>query len=401
MKAEARKLQVGKGEFLFRQNEKSSSLYILKSGQVEIRVLDEQKAVPDDGLILERGRVPFVISSENSPLGEVGAMLKRDRECSALALSPLELIEIPLAQSALDQFIKGTPIIGLNISKAMAKRLAALNKNLVVLEALSRNVKRNFLNYCGIFRRAIDEFADLHKKFGFPWLKEIYLSGAGSLIYSLGKAAEEEEKKAIEFPAPTINFDESGAKIFTAGEIICREGEPGSEMFILLKGRIEVIIGMKSIAAIETKGEIIGEMAVLMSLDAGCEVGARTATLKALEEVKLMVIPASRIIDIVKKDPNVIMHISRMLAERYLSTADKWSRLFGQIQKTIERVGGDKISCVNEYGNFINVLDQKVKDPAIVEQVVNEVRNTYKPMAEEYKKLWQEYEQLTLMKKSV
>ena len=401
MKAEAKKLQLNKGEFLFRQNEKSCSLYILKSGNVEIRFLDEQKSVPDDARILESGRVPYIISAENAPVGEVGAVLKRDRECSAYSLTPLELIEIPLAQCSLDQYIKATPLIGLNISKAMAIRLAALNKNLVVLEALSRNVKKNFINYCGIFRKSIDEFGELHKKFRFPWLKEIYISGSGSLIYSLGKAAEEEEKKAIEFPAPAINFDDSGAKIFSPGEIICREGEPGNEMFILLKGRIEVIIGMKSIAAIETKGEIIGEMAVLMSLDSGGEAGARTATLKALEEVKLMLIPSARIIDIVKKDPNIIMHISRMLAERYISTADKWSRLFGQIQKTIERVGGDKISCINEYGNFINVLNQKVKDPSIVEHVVSEVKNTYKPMAEEYKKLWQEYEQFSSFKKSL
>lgn len=72
-------------------------------------------------------------------------------------------------------------------------------------------------------------------------------------------------------------------KEYAAGETVIKEGRFGKEMFILVKGKVEVTVEGIPVAIIDTKGSFIGEICALLGTK-------RIATVKTLEPCKFYVI---------------------------------------------------------------------------------------------------------------
>src|SRR3990172_5823030 len=76
---------------------------------------------------------------------------------------------------------------------------------------------------------------------------------------------------------------------FKTGDFVFREGELGTEMFIVHEGRIEILKSFqgeeRSLAVLE-KGDFFGEMAILEDLP-------RNASARALTDAKLLQINGS------------------------------------------------------------------------------------------------------------
>jgi eukaryotic-like serine/threonine-protein kinase len=106
-------------------------------------------------------------------------------------------------------------------------------------------------------------------------------------------------------PFPRICFD--------AGETIVREGEPGSDAYVIESGRCEVhrtIDGERRSIRVMGPGEVFGEMAVLAP-------GARTATVTALEPTALLRITAESLQAEVESMKPWMGALVRTLAERF------------------------------------------------------------------------------------
>jgi cyclic nucleotide-binding protein len=72
---------------------------------------------------------------------------------------------------------------------------------------------------------------------------------------------------------------------FTHGETLCREGELGDELFVLLTGEVSVLRhdgDVDRIVAIEGPGSVIGELAVLDPAPRNATVVASTVAVRAL-----------------------------------------------------------------------------------------------------------------------
>lgn len=95
---------------------------------------------------------------------------------------------------------------------------------------------------------------------------------------------------------------------FKPGEAIFREGEPGSQMFILVQGIVEVQVGNSIIGAFEPI-EIFGEMAVI-------DAGPRSASVIAKTDCKLIAVNQSRFLFLIQQKPQLAIHIMSMLVER-------------------------------------------------------------------------------------
>ena len=84
-----------------------------------------------------------------------------------------------------------------------------------------------------------------------------------------------------------------------AGEVICREGEPGAEFFVIAAGEVRVsaaaLEGEKEIARLG-HGQFFGEMAVLNG-------DRRTATCTAVGEVDLIAFPLAAVEEILARYP--------------------------------------------------------------------------------------------------
>ena len=99
---------------------------------------------------------------------------------------------------------------------------------------------------------------------------------------------------------------------FADGAIVCQQGEPGHELFLVLEGKLQVIKHMASeqkLIATLGPGECVGEMAVFESL-------ARYATVKAEGEALTLVLAGDVFKSILHDRPDVALAVLRTLSRR-------------------------------------------------------------------------------------
>ncbi len=98
--------------------------------------------------------------------------------------------------------------------------------------------------------------------------------------------------------------------LFSAGEAIVRQSESGNSMFIVLSGRARVVLEpMGQEVAVIDPGGFFGEMSMLTG-------DPRTATVRAVEDVRTLEISAERFRELAVEQPHLPEHISRVVASR-------------------------------------------------------------------------------------
>jgi HEAT repeat protein/ATP/ADP translocase len=101
-------------------------------------------------------------------------------------------------------------------------------------------------------------------------------------------------------------------QLFLSRSTLCREGDPGNTLFIIVSGRVDVIISAgkkENIIASRGPGEFVGEMAILES-------APRSATLKARGEVRVLVIDGDSFNTILLDRPEVAVSVLRHMSGR-------------------------------------------------------------------------------------
>lgn len=108
-------------------------------------------------------------------------------------------------------------------------------------------------------------------------------------------------------------------QLFSSRAVLCREGDPGNTLFIIVSGRVDVIItsGKKeNIIASRGPGEFVGEMAILESMP-------RSATLRARGEVRVLVIEGESFNAILLDRPEVSISVLRHMSSRVRQLNEK------------------------------------------------------------------------------
>ena len=89
---------------------------------------------------------------------------------------------------------------------------------------------------------------------------------------------------------------------FQPGDVIVEEGEPGSSMFALVEGSVEVVRTLKSgrrrTVAFLGEGDFFGEMSILSDVP-------RLATVKAFERTAVLELSRERLDRIIQQHPSV------------------------------------------------------------------------------------------------
>ena len=101
-------------------------------------------------------------------------------------------------------------------------------------------------------------------------------------------------------------------QLYSARALICREGQPGSTLFIIVTGAVEVLKGMdktESVIAVRGPGDFVGEMAILESTP-------RSATLRAREDVRVLVIEGEAFKAILRDRPEVAISVLQHMSTR-------------------------------------------------------------------------------------
>ena len=107
-------------------------------------------------------------------------------------------------------------------------------------------------------------------------------------------------------------------KNYSDGEIIIKQGDSGNCMYVIQSGEVEVIRnidGKEVQLAIRREGEFVGEMAIF-----GREV--RSATIRALGDVRLLTVDKRNLLSNIQKDPSMAFKIIETLSSRIRELSD-------------------------------------------------------------------------------
>jgi CRP-like cAMP-binding protein len=112
---------------------------------------------------------------------------------------------------------------------------------------------------------------------------------------------------------------------FEGGSVIFREGDLGSEMYIIQKGHVRIslaIAGKERELAVLEKGDFFGEIALLD------ESPARSATATALDDVEVLELTSRDLDQILRRKPDIAVRMMTKLSER-LREANRRFEEFG------------------------------------------------------------------------
>ncbi|MGH8972946.1 MAG: patatin-like phospholipase family protein [Acidimicrobiia bacterium] len=108
------------GEVVFRKGEPSGSMYVVRSGQVDVVLEGEMTGHTDQEPLASLGPGSFV--------GELGLLLDEPRSATLLAVTDSELLA--LSRSDLDDLLDRYPAIALDLSRELGRRLVATNRRI-------------------------------------------------------------------------------------------------------------------------------------------------------------------------------------------------------------------------------------------------------------------------------
>jgi CRP-like cAMP-binding protein len=104
---------------------------------------------------------------------------------------------------------------------------------------------------------------------------------------------------------------------FSAGAIICHQGDPGSSCHIIIGGRVRVFVmdedGRELSVRIMGPGEIIGEMALLESLP-------RSASVEAMEKTHTLELNRDTLLRCLQESPQLSLNLLQSLSSRLRSS---------------------------------------------------------------------------------
>ncbi len=109
--------------------------------------------------------------------------------------------------------------------------------------------------------------------------------------------------------------------LFKTGSIICREGDTGSSMFVILSGRVSVLRNMgwgdRELGIMESP-DVFGEMALLTE-------ETRTATVVAVENTECLQLDNGSFSILLDKDPIFAQQVAKFMTKRFSEMTRKTS----------------------------------------------------------------------------
>ena len=115
-------------------------------------------------------------------------------------------------------------------------------------------------------------------------------------------------------------------KLYRDGEDLIREGELGDCMYVIQEGKADVLVnrdGEEVLLRTATKGEIVGEMAILQRV-------VRSATVRARGDVHALTVDKKNFLTRINEDPSIAFRVLEMMSHRIRELSDEVARLKGE-----------------------------------------------------------------------
>jgi CRP/FNR family transcriptional regulator len=112
---------------------------------------------------------------------------------------------------------------------------------------------------------------------------------------------------------------------YADGELIVRQGEVGDKMFVIQKGQVQILVereGQEIPIRVAGEGELIGEMAIF-------ERDVRSATVRALGDVRLLTVDKKNFLRRVHEDPSLAVRVAQTMSRRIRELSKEVAQLKG------------------------------------------------------------------------
>ncbi|HEX4952362.1 MAG TPA: cyclic nucleotide-binding domain-containing protein [Thermoanaerobaculia bacterium] len=146
----------------------------------------------------------------------------------------------------------------------------------------------------------------------------------------------------------------------SSGEYVFREGELGTEMYILHEGKVEILQkvgGEDKVLAVLEKGDFFGEMSILEDLP-------RTASARVLADCKLLQINSTTFSQMLRDNPEIAVRMMRKLSRR-LREADR------QLQDAFSRFGAPPAEAQPEIPAPDRIPEAAAEEP-VTERLIHD-----------------------------
>jgi CRP-like cAMP-binding protein len=165
----------------------------------------------------------------------------------------------------------------------------------------------------------VDILFDLGTRHDIPSVKDLAVSCREHEMYQDGTVYGRPQvmHAIVSPPSARSRFIE----LYKRNTLICREGNIGKQLYILLNGRISVSIEGTYVASIHAPGEAFGELSLFLE-------GRRTATLVAEEDTNVYVVEHKNIRQFVRHNsPRLFFSTAESLTQRIMHNVRRIRRM--------------------------------------------------------------------------
>ena len=298
-------------EILCRQGTTADTACLLKRGAVRSGVLTEKALDGADDARLRRGRDTNLFMDAGVMLGCEGALLGKYLN-SLLAVEPVTVVEVPLDARGIIAMISGDSEFGLSLARALARRLVAANKSLGQGQRQASRFVRELQGLCTDYYTLVQSIQDDAE--GEDDVLRALSVAKRTWTYYMGESGGAEVTKNTGRIVARIVRDEDmigSQHRLKKGDLLCRRGDPGKSVYILVSGRLSVRIG-DELYGIVRPGETVGEISVLL----GDEEPRRVADIQAEEPSVVGMVPGDKFPALLASHTKLLINTCKLLCLR-------------------------------------------------------------------------------------
>lgn len=327
------------GEIIARQGERVDAVFRLRRGRVQTRVLPEApRGAVTDAAVREKARLVAVTDSAGALLGGGGALLER-RGSSLVAETDVELDVIPVKAHGLAKMMERRPELGLALAEGLARRLSEIGHGLRLVDSFVAGVREVIDDESSAFHRMVEE---LHARGGR--LRALAVRMRRTLTCRRGRERQRERQREETVFREAAAARTGSVRELSAGDWLLREGDSGREMYLVLKGSLEVLARGRKLDDVR-EGEMVGETGALLP-----GMPRRVVAVRAVRPSRVLVIPGEKLAELALERPAIVPHIARVLSRRL----ERAYRMLAGLEELTEEVlveldGGQEGSVGADY----------------------------------------------------
>ena len=136
------------------------------------------------------------------------------------------------------------------------------------------------------------------------------------------------QNKANTIPLVMHTFD---TITYTDKQVVCRQNEPTNDLFFIVSGRFAVYSDRKLVSVLTPNDMFIGEMSFLLN-------DRRSATILAVGNCKLLRIPKTSFLNLIRRHPHYGIFLSKLLAQRLVRQTQRTTALTAEVEELKNRM---------------------------------------------------------------